>query len=77
MSFCAYIPVPMRVVAHLLGQNPEVNSPVMQSVRDCSLLQTINIKMEGESVEVISLHQTTWQLLRDKLLVTVTEAHGI
>jgi len=67
----------MRVVAHLLGQNPEVNSPVMQSVRDCSLLQTSNIKMEGESVEVISLHQTTWQLLRDKLLVTVTEAHGI
>lgn len=77
MSFCAYIPVPMRVVAHLLGQHPEVNSPVMQSVRDCSLLQTNNIKMEGESVEVISLHQTTWQLLRDKLLVTVTEAHGI
>jgi len=67
----------MRVVAHLLCQNPEVNSPVMQSVRDCSLLQTSNIKMEGESVEVISLHQTTWQLLRDKLLVTVTEAHGI
>lgn len=67
----------MRVVAHLLGQNPDVNSPVMQSVRDCSLLQTSNIKMEGESVEVISLHQTTWQLLRDKLLVTVTEAHGI
>ena len=66
----------MRVVAHLLGQNPDVNSPVMQSVRDCSLLQTSNIKMEGESVEVISLHQTTWQLLRDKLLVTVTEAHG-
>lgn len=77
MSFCAYIPVPMRVVALLLGQNPEVNSTVMQSVRDCSLLQTSNIKMEGESVEVISLHQTTWQLLRDKLLVTVTEAHGI
>lgn len=76
MSFCAYIPVPMRVVVHLLSQNPDVNSPVMQSVRDCSLLQTSNIKMEGESVEVISLHQTTWQLLRDKLLVTVTEAHG-
>ena len=78
MSFCAYTPVPMRVVAHLLGQNPDVNSPAMQGVRDCVLFQTIysNIKMEGESVEVVSLHQTTWQLLRDKLLITVTD-HGM
>ena len=70
MSFCAYAPVPMKVVAHLLGQNPDINSPEMQNVRDCALLQTSNVKMDGESVEVVSLHQTTRQFLRDKLLIT-------
>ena len=76
MSFCAYRPVPMRVVAHLLGQNPDINCPAMQGVRDCVLFQRSNIKMEGKSAELVSLHQTTWQLLRDKLLITVTD-HGM
>lgn len=77
MSFCAYTPVPLRVIAHLLGQNPDINSPVMQNVRDCVLLQTSNVKMDGQPVELVSLHQTTWQLLRDKLLITITKYHGI
>lgn len=77
MSFCAYAPVPMRVIANLLGQNPDINSSVMQNVRDCALLQTSNVKIDGEPMEVVSLHQTTWQLLRDKLLITVTKEHGI
>ena len=77
MSFCAHTPVPMRVIANLLGQNPDINSSVMQNVRDCALLQTSNVKIDGEPMEVVSLHQTTWQLLRDKLLITVTKEHGI
>ena len=77
MSFCAYAPVPMRVIANLLGQNPDINSSVMQNVRDCALLQTSNVKIDGEPMEVVSLHRTTWQLLRDKLLITVTEDHGM
>jgi len=67
----------MRVIANLLGQNPDINSSVMQNVRDCALLQTSNVKIDGEPMEVVSLHQTTWQLLRDKLLITVTKEHGI
>ena len=77
MSFCAYAPVPMRVVAHLLGQNPDINSPVMQNVRDGVLLQTSKTKIDEEPIEVVSLHQTTWQLLCDKLLITVTNDHGM
>lgn len=71
MSFCAYTPVPMRVIARLLDQNPDINNPVMQNVRDCALLQTSSIKMDGGPMEVVSLHQTTWQLLHDKLLITI------
>lgn len=67
----------MRVIAHLLGQNPDINSPVMQSVRDCVLLQTSSVKMDGKHVEVVSLHQTTWQFLHNKLLVTVKRDHGM
>ena len=67
----------MRVIANLLGQNPDINSSVMQNMRDCALLQTSTVKVDGEPVEVVSLHQTTWQLLHDKLLITVTKDHGM
>lgn len=77
MSFCAYAPVPMRVIANLLDQKPDINSSVMQNVRDCALLQTSNVKIDGEPVEMVSLHQTTWQLLRDKLLITVKKDNGV
>ena len=77
MSFCAHTPVPMRVIATFLGQNADINSSVMQNVRDCALLQTSNVKIDGEPVEMVSLHQATWQLLRDKLLITVTKDHGV
>ena len=70
MSFCDRTPVPMKVIAHLLGQDPEINSPEMQNVRDCVLLQTSNVKMDEESVEVVSLHETTQQFLSNKLLIT-------
>ena len=77
MSFCAHTPVPMRVIANLLDQNADMNSSVMQNVRDCALLQTSTVKIDGEPVEMVSLHQATWQLLCDKLLITVTKDHGM
>ena len=36
---CAHGPVPMSLIARVLGMRPDINSTVLESIRQCVLLQ--------------------------------------
>ena len=82
LGACANAPVPLSLVARLLGVRQDINSAALEAVRSCALLvfpKSTNgysrrvVPLSGkvyadESIEVVTVYHGTREVFRDLLL---------
>lgn len=82
LGACANAPVPLRLVARLLGVRLDINSTALETVRSCALLvfpkstsaYTIRAALQlgqvyaEESIEVVTVYHAAREVFRDLLL---------
>ena len=77
LAMCAPSPVPMSLVARVLGVRPDINSAVLESVRNCALLVFPRTSQEGSDqthgfsmndMEAVTVYRGTRQVFSEVLL---------
>ena len=64
LGACANAPVPLSLVARLLGVRQDINSAALEAVRSCALL----VFPKAESIEAVTVYHGTREVFRDLLL---------
>lgn len=77
---CANSPVPMSLVARVLGVRPDINSAILESIRNCALLVFPRMTQEGpgktrqlsspgvNEVEAVTVYRGTREVFSELLL---------
>lgn len=71
MAACADSSVPMSLVARVLGVRPDINSAILESVRNCALLafpQMTPDKSVVNEVESVTVYRGTKDVFSELLL---------
>ena len=69
MAACGPPPVPMRLIARVLGVRPDINSVVLQAVRSSALLyKPKRSPLPDGGMECVSLYRGTREVFRGLFL---------